>query len=199
MGALRRVFSRRAGLHEKRPIARLPEQQLTRKLFQDSIRKSGRLVCMCARGFRHSMSRCVQVRIDPGICRIEPHLRVSVFSPAGSGRSDDLLGGMLAQIFAGRRELKIPLIVNRFADEEIEKAGTRKPPMAKELGVEWNYDDGIEAKGAQIGELLSPRVEKMIRMYLHHVFGPVAAIDFFVPLPASNAVIFQSGKFASGR
>ena len=44
MDALRRVFSRRAGLHEKSPIARLREQKLPRKLFQDSICKCGRLI-----------------------------------------------------------------------------------------------------------------------------------------------------------
>ena len=199
MDALRRVFCRRAGLHEKGPITRLREQKLTRKLFQDSIRKCARLVCIYARGFGHSMSSCMQVKIDPGICRIEPHLRVPVFSLARSGRSDDLLGGMLAQIFAGRRELEIALIANRFADEKIEKARTLKPPMAKELGVEGNDNDRIEAKGAKIGELFSSRVEKMTRMYLHHILGPGGAIDFFVLFAASNAVIFQSGKFASGR
>ena len=71
--------------------------------------------------------------------------------------------------------------------------------MAKELGVEGNDNDRIEAKGSKIGELFSSRVEKMIRMYLHHVLGPGGAVDFLVLLAASNAVIFQSGKFARGR
>ena len=32
--------ARRAGLHEKSPIARLREQKLARELFQDSIRNA---------------------------------------------------------------------------------------------------------------------------------------------------------------
>src|SRR3981081_3927990 len=110
------------------------------------------------------------MRINPGVGRIEPNFEMTFIPPGRCGRLDRLLGRMAGQIFARRRELKILLVERDFADEELEKARSFKPPMSEQFRVERNDDDRIDIERRDLAQLPATLLEKMIRVRISRLF-----------------------------
>ena len=72
---------------------------------------------MSARGVAHALTSSVQVRINPGVARIEPYPEVAVFTPCLCCRLNRLLRGMSFEEFAGRGQAEILLLLSGLANE----------------------------------------------------------------------------------
>src|SRR2546426_635908 len=115
MRALRRVLARSSSFHEERPVARLRQEKFARQLFQDAARLCAGVVFMRTRDFYHPPRGRMQMRINPRIASVQPNLEITFVPPARSCGSDDLLRGIMREIFARRYHLEILLIVGSFA------------------------------------------------------------------------------------
>ena len=115
---------------------------------------------MSARGVTHALTSSVQVRINPGIARIEPDPEVAVFTPCRRCRLDRLLRGMSFEEFAGRSQVEILLLFSGLANEEFKKPWSFEPPVAKQFGVEWDDNYWIKTRFANLAHLLPPLFKK---------------------------------------
>src|SRR6476469_5652733 len=117
---------------------------------------------------------------------------MSVLTPGRGGRLDGLLGRMFAKKFGGRGELKtlltvvfaagesqILLAMGRLADQRFQKKRAFEPPVAKQFGVEWRHDDGIEIERAHFVQLLAARFEEMSRVNFGHPRGGRRIVELF--------------------
>src|SRR5438105_2068559 len=93
---------------------------------------------MSARSVAHAPTSSVQVRINPGVARIEPYSEVAVFTPCRCCRLNRLLRGMSFEEFAGRGQIEILLLLSRLANEELKKTWPFEPPVAKQFGIKWD-------------------------------------------------------------
>src|SRR5438132_409161 len=99
----------------------------------------------------------MEMRINPGIVRIQPDSKISVLAPARSRGRDRLLGRVAGQECCRGGELKIWLTGpdlpgkakilmwgGRLANERFEKSWPLKPPMTKQFGIERGDHNRIE-------------------------------------------------------
>src|SRR5207302_9904550 len=119
---------------------------------------------MSACGVTHALTSSVQVRINPGIARIEPHPKVAVFTPGRRCRLDRLLRGMSFEEFAGRRQVEILLLFSGLANEEFKKPWSFEPPVAKQFGVEWDDNDGIKRRFDALYNSPAPQLSNRLSM-----------------------------------
>ena len=152
---------------------------------------------MSARAVTHALTSSVQVRINPGIARIEPDLEVAVFTPCRRCRLDRLLRGMSLEEFAGRSQVEIFLLFSGLANEEFKKPWSFEPPVAKQFGVEWDDNDWIKTRFADLDNLPAPLLKKVRSMRFCRFFRCLAIIQFFFLAAPGDAIIFHAGKFSA--
>ena len=133
--------------------------------------------------------------IDPGVTGIQPNAKMAVLTPCRSGRLDDLLRGVLSQIFTRRDELEIWFIYD-VTNELFQKNWSFEPPMPEQFRIERNDNDRVKTEFADFPNLLTALSEKMIRMFGGRICGCHSVIQLFVVALSSDAVIFDSGKFS---
>src|SRR5580765_6852068 len=98
--------------------------------------------------------RCrIELRINPGVTRIEPDGEMAVLTPRRSSRLNDLLRRMRGQIFARRCEPEIPF-VSSVANELFQENWSFEPPVPKQFRVERRDDDRVETDFADFANLL---------------------------------------------
>src|SRR5947207_13517779 len=100
--ASRRVLTRGAGSHEKRPIARLREQKFACELFENAIGKCVCVLLMDSCEFTHAQRGGVQVRVNPRVVLVDPNFEMTFVAPARSGRFDRLLRRVRCEIISWR-------------------------------------------------------------------------------------------------
>src|SRR6266699_3593465 len=149
---------------------------------------------MSARGVAHALTSSVQVRINPGVARIEPDPEVAVFTPCRCCRLNRLLRGMSFEEFAGRGQVEILLLLSGHANEELKKTWSFEPPVTKQFGVEWDDNYWIKTGFANLANLLPPLFKKVRSMRFHRFFRCLAIIQFFFLAASGNAIIFHAGK-----
>src|SRR5580693_7256163 len=115
--------------HQESPIARLGQQQFTCHLTEHFVFPFGRCLLGGACCLSHASGGCVKVRIDPGIRLIQPNLPEPLVPPARGTRSDNLKRIVAFQVGTWSGELKDFLVVNRFANKQIQKPWSLVPPM----------------------------------------------------------------------
>src|ERR1700722_10498342 len=102
---------------------------------------------------------------------------------------------MPSEIFAGRDEQNILLIVESLARKEIQKLRAFIPPVAKQFRVIRRDDERRTIQKS--GELLDLRdafIQKMLRGFARGFQRDVALVNFLVPCSAGDFVIFDSGE-----
>src|SRR5439155_23188722 len=119
------------------------QQKFAGELLEHAIRQRTTVFCVSARSLSHSLCRGVQLRINPGVTRIEPDGKMAVLAPGRGGRLNDLVRGMLSQVFTRRDELKIPLIC-RLANELFQENSSFEPPVPKQFRIERSHNDRLE-------------------------------------------------------
>ena len=152
---------------------------------------------MPARGVAHTLTSSAQVRINPGVARIEPDSEVAVFAPCRCCWLNRLLRGMGFEEFAGGGQVEILLLLSGLANEELEKTWSFEPPVAKQFGVEWDDNYWIKTRFANLANLLPPLFKKVRGVRFHRFFRCLAIIQFFFLAASGNAVIFHAGKFSA--
>ena len=150
-GALLRVLDRGVRLHDEGPVGGLGEQQLAGRLVEGApLQVVGLLVAPGQ--LHHALGRHVQVRVDPVVARVEPHLGVALGAPGAHRRLRDSQLGVRAP---GTREgvigLHHVLVVVHLAEQEVQEVGALEPPVAEQLGVVGAHDEGRPVHGARAG------------------------------------------------
>src|SRR5437667_5851355 len=143
--------------------------------------------------FRHEASGGMEMRINPGIVSIQPDSKISVLAPARGRGCDRLLRRVIGQECGRSGELKIWLTghdfprqakilvrVGRLANERLEKSWPLKPPMAKQLGIEWCDHNRIEVQAAEIVHLLAAYLKKMRRVRQRSPIGLIRIVKFLL-------------------
>src|SRR6266516_457624 len=130
---------------------------------------------MSTRGVAHALTSSVQVRINPGVARIEPDPEVAAFTPCRCCRLNRLLRGMSFEEFAGRGQVEILLLLSGLANEELKKTWSFEPPVAKQFGVEWADNYWIKTRFANMANLLPPLFKKVCSMRFY-CFGWCRAV-----------------------
>src|SRR5260370_38353078 len=149
---------------------------------------------MSARGVAHAPTSSMQVRINPGVARIEPYPQVAVFTPCRCCRLNRLLRGMSFEEVAGRSQFEILLLLSGLANEELKKTWSFQPPGDKQFGVEWDDTHWIKTGFANLANLLPPLLKKVRCMRFHCFFRCPAIIQFLFLPTSGNAIIFHTGK-----
>src|SRR5260370_35791450 len=149
---------------------------------------------MSAGGGAHALTSSVQVRINPGVARIEPDPKVAVFTPCRCRRLNRLLCGMSLEEFAGRGEVEISLLLSGLANEELKEPWSFEPPVAQQFGVEWDDNYWIKTRFANLENLLPPLLKKVRSMRFYRFFRCLAIIHFFFLAASGDAIIFHAGK-----
>ena len=121
---------------------------------------------------------------------------MAVLTPGRSCGLNDLLRGLRLQIFAWRAETQIRLVCclpNKFFKE----AGSFKPPMPKQFGIEWSYNDWIESQFADFANLLAALFQKVTGMFRRRIFRRHAVIQLFLITASGDPMIFHAGEFSA--
>src|SRR5476651_1662380 len=106
------------------------------------------------------------MRINPFVRLVQPRAQVTFLSPARRARRGDLVRRMPSEIFAGRDERNVLLVVESLAREKIQKLRAFIPPVPEQFRVIRRDDERRTVQKS--GELLDLRdalVEKMLRVF----------------------------------
>src|SRR5580765_5847252 len=97
--------------------------------------------------------RCrIELRINPGVTRIEPDGEMAVLAPRGSSGLNDLLRRMRSQIFTRRCEQEIPF-VSCVANELFQENWSFKPPVPEQFRIERSDNGRLETDFADLANL----------------------------------------------
>src|SRR5438874_11504538 len=193
--SLRCVILRRSVADEKRPIARLREQELARELTQDAvvISRCLRATRFCQRG--HTGVPREKMWINPATFLIEPDIKKTLITPTGGRRLRQLLGRILLEKFARRGQRQ--LIFRRRQNQVLKKNWSFKPPMSEEFGIERHCHDWIPIISLQALKFGDASLDKMMGMSAGRFFRRRAIINLFRHTAAGDAMIFYSRKAVS--
>src|SRR4029077_15226040 len=91
----------------------------------------------------HRLRCSIELRINPGITRIEPDGEMAVLTPRGSTELNDLLRRMRGQIFTRGCQREI-LFVCCVANELFQENWSFEPPVTKQFRIERRDNDRVE-------------------------------------------------------
>ncbi len=113
--------------------------------------------------------RCrIELRINPGVTRIEPDGEMAVLTPRGSSGLNDLLRRMRGQIFTRRCEPEISFVCC-VANELFQENWSFEPPVPEQFRIERSDNDRIETDFADFANLLDGFVlESELHVVLPH-------------------------------
>src|SRR6478672_5237783 len=115
--------------------------------------------------------RCrIQLWINPGVTRIEPHSEMAVLAPRGSSGLNDLLRRMRGQIFTRRCEPEIHF-VSCVANELFQENWSFEPPVPKQFRIERSDNYRVETDFADFLNLLTALFQKVSCVLCGRVFG----------------------------
>src|ERR1700686_5146314 len=121
----------------------------------------------------------MQMRINPGVTRIEPDGEMAVLAPCRSSWLNDLLCRMRCQVFTRRGERKIALACNS-ANELFQETWAFAPPVAKQFSIEGSDNNWLKTQFADFANLLSPLYQKVLRMFRRRIFRCRPIIQLFL-------------------
>src|SRR6266446_299039 len=138
----------------------------------------------------------MQMRINPGVTRIEPDGEMAVLAPCRSSWLNDLLCRIRCQVFTRRGERKIALAC-RLANELLEKIWSFAPPVPKQFGIEGSDNNWLKTQFADSANLLPALFQKVLRMFLRRIFRCGAIIQLFLITAPGDPMIFHAGEFSA--
>src|SRR5205823_5156460 len=146
--------------------------------------------------FTHLLSCDVQVRISPGVTRIEPHAEMAVLAPCRSCRLNDLLCGVPRQVFTWRCQAKISFVC-RLANKLFEETRSFEPPVPKQFCIKWGDDNRVEPEIADLANLLPSLFQKVTRVLRRSIFRRAAIIQLFVIPGSGDPVVLHTREFSA--
>src|SRR6476620_6886699 len=137
--------------------------------------------------------RCrIELRINPGVTRIEPHSEMAVLTPRGCSGLNDLLRWMRGQIFTRRCDPEISFVCC-VANELFQENWSFEPPVPKQFRVERRDDDRVETDFAN---LLTALFQKVNCMLCCRIFGCRSVIQLFLIAASGDPMVFYSREFS---
>ncbi len=187
------VFHHGTRRHNKRPVARLGQQELPSQLVKGVPLKAPG-VGEIAGGPDHALRRHVQVAVKPVVAPVEPHFMVAVISPAGGGRLRFLQGQAQLQVFTGSNGGENFLVTMRFAEKVFQPSRAFIPPVSKKFSVIRRHHDGRAAHPAGcIFNLAFAVKNKIARVFSQFFLCRFGVIRFFMICLTGDAVILKAG------
>src|SRR5215469_10050689 len=152
-------------------------------------------VGMLLRELNHAVRRRLQLRINPGVTRVEPDGKMPVLTPRGSSGLNDLLRRMCRQIFARHREPEISFVCC-VANELLQKNRSFEPPVPKQFCVKRSDNDRLETEFADFLNLFTPLFQKVDCVFCCRFFGPCPVIQLFLIAASGDPMVFHSREFS---
>ena len=147
------------------------------------------------RDFTHPQGCRIELRINPGVTRIEPDGEMAVLTPRGSSGLNDLLRRMRGQIFTRRCEPEIPFVCC-VANELFQENWSFEPPVPKQFRIERSDNDRVETDFADFANLLTALFQKVNCMLCCRIFGCRSVIQLFLIAASGDPMVFYAGEFS---
>src|SRR5260221_13257162 len=135
--------------------------------------------------------------IDPTVTLVEPYFPKATVTPTRRTRRNDLKRVMFLKIIAGGNQLEGGLVVDGFANEEIQELRSFIPPVAKELSIKGRDNDRFDVGNAgQMFDLFYAAGKEVAGMMIHGAMRPARHIRLFMRRSTRDPVIFDPGELS---